>query len=188
MIGPLLIPTHADVSPEGSLPHEARYRRSCAFRSAADLPKRPSPVARLRRFLNSRIAAAIAHRERRSPCSRCTGPTSQLDNRRIYRGPIDDPSKERRGFASGGTEADLNKALPDDQHLKPRRSKCRLRYKPARMAARPPLASLASEAAHPLLRRRRLSHLPRHVSLRDRLRLAISRTKDNRYRCGVLAD
>ena len=44
------------------------------------------------------------------------------------------------------------------------------------------------EAAHPLLRRPRLSDFLRHVSLRGRLRLGICRTQDRRYRSGVLAD
>ena len=47
-------------------------------------------VARLRRFLNGQVAAAIAHHERQAMLFAQRQPDHrQLDSTRIYRGPID---------------------------------------------------------------------------------------------------
>ena len=90
MTGLLLNPTRADVSPEDLLPHEA------AMQSGARI--RPSPVAsplvspaRLKRLLNGWMAAAIAYRERQAAwLALHQAGDRDLNNKRIYRGPIDD--------------------------------------------------------------------------------------------------
>jgi hypothetical protein len=47
-------------------------------------------VARLRRFLNGQVAAAIAYREQQAALfSQRQFDDRKLDNRRIYRGPLD---------------------------------------------------------------------------------------------------
>lgn len=83
MIGLLLNPTKADFSPEGLLPHEA------AMQARARIP---APPARLKQLINRWMAAALAYRERQAAwlaaheaaCDR------DLNNERIYRGPLDD--------------------------------------------------------------------------------------------------
>jgi hypothetical protein len=90
MIGLLLNPTKADVSPEGLLPHEGAIQRRARIQA--------SPVAnplvlpeRLKRLLDGWMAAAIAYRERQAAllASHRTGDRG-LNKKRIYRGPIDD--------------------------------------------------------------------------------------------------
>ena len=86
MIGLLLNPTISDVSPEGVLPHESAMQpRSRTWKAAL------VPIARLRRLLNGWIAAAIADHERQAAwlASRLRE-DRDLNNMRIYRGPIDD--------------------------------------------------------------------------------------------------
>jgi len=47
-------------------------------------------VARLRRFLNGRVAASIAYREQQAALLALRQPDDRnLDNTRIYRGPLD---------------------------------------------------------------------------------------------------
>jgi hypothetical protein len=90
MIGLLLNPTKTDFSPEGLLPHErAMHPRARIHAGSAESP--PVPTARLRRLLNDWIAAASAYRERQAAwlASHRAGDRS-LNNKRIYRGPIDD--------------------------------------------------------------------------------------------------
>ena len=90
MIGSLLNPTKADVSPEGLLPHEG------AICSRARIHASPSAsplilLARLKHLFNGWIAAASAYRERQAAllASHRAGDRN-LSNKRIYRGPIDD--------------------------------------------------------------------------------------------------
>ena len=90
MIGLLLNPTKADFSPEGLLPHEsAMHPRARIHAGSAAGPL--VPTARLRRLLNGWIAAASAYRERQAAwlALHRAGDRS-LNNKRIYRGPIDD--------------------------------------------------------------------------------------------------
>ena len=90
MIGLLLNPTRADFSPEGALPHE-RVMHPHARMHAGPVTSPLVPTARLRRLLNSWIAAASAYRERQAAwlaLHRAGG--RDLRNKRIYRGPIDD--------------------------------------------------------------------------------------------------
>ena len=90
MIGLLLNPTKADFSPEGLLPHEsAMHPRARIHPGSAAGPL--VPTARLRRLLNGWIAAASAYRERQAAwlALHRAGDRS-LNNKRIYRGPIDD--------------------------------------------------------------------------------------------------
>ena len=90
MIGLLLNPTKAEVSPEGLLPHEG------AIRSRAQMQASPaaSPLAltaHLRRLLDGWKAAAIAYRERQTALLALHGAGDRdWSNKRIYRGPIDD--------------------------------------------------------------------------------------------------
>ena len=78
MIGLLLNPTKANVSPDGLLPHED------AIRSRA-------LTAHLRRLLNRWKAAAVAYRERQTTMLALHGAGDcDWSNKRIYRGPIDD--------------------------------------------------------------------------------------------------
>jgi hypothetical protein len=88
MIGLLLNPTISDVSPEGLLPHESAMQpRAWSRIWKAALVS----IARLRRLLNGWIAAAIADHERQAAwlASRLRE-DRDLNNMRIYRGPIDD--------------------------------------------------------------------------------------------------
>jgi hypothetical protein len=89
MIGLLLNPTKTDFSPEGLLPQRAMHPRARIHAGSAESP--PVPTARLRRLLNDWIAAASAYRERQAAwlASHRAGDRS-LNNKRIYRGPIDD--------------------------------------------------------------------------------------------------
>lgn len=86
MTGSLLNPTKADLSPEGVLPHDSASHPRARIRT--------SPLARptrLKRILNRWMAAANAYRERQAALlasHRAGGQT--LNNKRIYRGPIDD--------------------------------------------------------------------------------------------------
>ena len=90
MIGLLLNPTKADFSPEGLLPHEsAMHPRARIHASPAASPL--VPTARLRRLLNGWIAAASAYRERQAAwLALHRAGDRNLNNKRIYRGPIDD--------------------------------------------------------------------------------------------------
>lgn len=86
MTGPLLNPTTADFSPEGSLPHESAMQPRAKVHASASA--RP---ARLKRILNGWMAAANAYRERQTALlasHRARG--AKLNSKRIYRGPIDD--------------------------------------------------------------------------------------------------
>jgi hypothetical protein len=88
MTGSLLNPTKAGFSPEGVLPHENAMHPRPRFRAGAGAAARP---ARLKRILNRWMAAANAYRERQAALlasHRASG--AQLNNKRIYRGPIDD--------------------------------------------------------------------------------------------------
>jgi hypothetical protein len=90
MIGLLLNPTKADVSPEGLLPHEGAIRPRAPIHASADTSPFVPP-ARLKRLLNGWIAAASAYREQQAAwlASHRAG-NRGLNNKRIYRGPIDD--------------------------------------------------------------------------------------------------
>jgi len=58
-------------------------------------------VARLRRFLNGWVAAAIAYREQQAALFALRQLDDRnLDNTRIYRDPLEAASKEQRGSAS----------------------------------------------------------------------------------------
>ena len=46
-------------------------------------------IARLRRFLNGRVAAVLAHQEQEAARFACQPDHRHLDRTRIYRGPID---------------------------------------------------------------------------------------------------
>jgi hypothetical protein len=90
MIGLLLNPTKADVSPEGLLPHEG------ATRSRAQIHASPAAgphmiAARLKLLLNRWKAAAMAYRERQTALlASHRAEDRDWSNKRIYRGPIDD--------------------------------------------------------------------------------------------------
>ncbi|UPJ46768.1 hypothetical protein IVB30_26040 [Bradyrhizobium sp. 200] len=89
MIGLLLNPTKADVSPEGLLPHENASRSSARIHASSLAGH--LVLARLRHFLNGWKAATNAYRERQAAwlaLHRAGG--RDLNNKRIYRGPIDD--------------------------------------------------------------------------------------------------
>ena len=78
MIGLLLNPTKANVSPDGLLPHEDAIRPRAL-------------TAHLRRLLNRWKAAAVAYRERQTTMLALHGAGDcDWSNKRIYRGPIDD--------------------------------------------------------------------------------------------------
>jgi len=99
MTGLLLNLTKTDFSPEGLSPHESAMHPRA--RTHAQPRERiheglvdDSPLvlaARLKRLLNGWIAAAIAYRERQATwlALHRTG-NRDLNNKRIYRGPIDD--------------------------------------------------------------------------------------------------
>jgi hypothetical protein len=90
MIGLLLHPTKADFSPEGLLPHESAMQPRARTRTSP-VASPLVPPARLKRLLDGWIAAAIAYRERQAAwlASHRAGDRT-LNNKRIYRGPIDD--------------------------------------------------------------------------------------------------
>ena len=90
MIGLLLNPTKADFSPEGVLPHE-RVMHPRARIHAGPVASPLVPTARLRRLVNSWIAAASAYRERQVAllAAHRAGDRGR-NNKRLYRGPIDD--------------------------------------------------------------------------------------------------
>ena len=95
MIGLLLNPTKADVSPEGLLPHEGAIRARVpvqASPAAATSPAGPHvATARLRLLLNRWKAAAIAYRERQTALLALhRAGDRDWSTKRIYRGPIDD--------------------------------------------------------------------------------------------------
>jgi hypothetical protein len=89
MTGQPLNPTKAHFSPGGVLPHESAKRPCARTRTGAASPLvRPT---RLKRILHGWIAAANAYRERQAALlasHRACG--RKLNNKRIYRGPIDD--------------------------------------------------------------------------------------------------
>jgi hypothetical protein len=90
MIGLLSNPTKADVSPEGLLPHESAMQARARIRTSpvANPPVQPT---RLKRLLNGWMAAAIAYRERQAAWLALHHAGNRgLNNKRIYRGPIDD--------------------------------------------------------------------------------------------------
>jgi hypothetical protein len=90
MIGLLLNPTKPDFSPEGLLPHESAMQARARIRTSpvANPPVQPT---RLKRLLNDWMAAAIAYRERQAAwLALHRAGNRSLDNKRIYRGPIDD--------------------------------------------------------------------------------------------------
>ncbi len=90
MIGLLLNPTEADVSPEGLLPHEAAMQPRARIRTSP-VASPLVPPARLKRLLNGWMAAAIAYRERQAAwLALHQAGDRDLNNKRIYRGPIDD--------------------------------------------------------------------------------------------------
>jgi len=89
-----LNPTKSDFSPEGALPHESAMHPRARARAGA--PTRP---ARLKRILNGWMAAAHAYRERQAALlasHRASG--AKLNNKRIYRGPIDDALERAAGL------------------------------------------------------------------------------------------
>jgi hypothetical protein len=90
MIGLLLNPTKADVSPEGLLPHERVIRRRARIHASPAASPLVLP-ARLKRLFDGWIAAASAYREQQAAwlASHRAGDRS-LNNKRLYRGPIDD--------------------------------------------------------------------------------------------------
>ena len=90
MTGLLLNPTKADFSPEGLLPHEAAMQPRARIRTSP-LASPPVLPARLKRLLNGWMAAAIAYRERQAAwLALHRAGDRNLNNKRIYRGPIDD--------------------------------------------------------------------------------------------------
>ena len=90
MTGLLLNPTKADVSPEGLLPHEAAMQPSARIRTSP-LASPLVPPARLKHLLKGWMAAAIAYRERQAAwLALHRAGARDLNNKRIYRGPIDD--------------------------------------------------------------------------------------------------
>ena len=90
MIGLLLNPTKADVSPEGLLPHGGAIRSRASMQ--ANPAARPYVVtARLRLLFIRWKAAAIAYRERQTALLALHRARDRdLNSKRIYRGPIDD--------------------------------------------------------------------------------------------------
>jgi hypothetical protein len=90
MTGQLLNPTKADFSPEGLLPHENAVHPRARIRASPVAGPAVLP-ARLKRLLDGWMTAAIAYRERQAAwlASHRTGHRN-LNNKRIYRGPIDD--------------------------------------------------------------------------------------------------
>jgi hypothetical protein len=90
MIGLLLNPTKADFPPEGLLPHESAMQPRARIRTRpVDSP--PVPPTRLKRLLNGWMAAAIAYRDQQTAwLALHQAGDRNLNNKRIYRGPIDD--------------------------------------------------------------------------------------------------
>jgi hypothetical protein len=90
MIGSLLNPTKADFPPEGLLPHESAMQARARIHTSP-VASPPLPPTRLKRLLGGWMAAAIAYRERQAVwlASHRAGHRN-LNNKRIYRGPIDD--------------------------------------------------------------------------------------------------
>jgi hypothetical protein len=90
MIGLLLNPAKADFSPEGLLPHESAMQPRARIRTSP-VASLPVPTARLKRLLHGWMAAAIAYRERQTAwLALHQAGDRNLNNKRIYRGPIDD--------------------------------------------------------------------------------------------------
>jgi len=90
MIGSLLNPTKADFPPEGLLPHESAMQARARIHTSP-VASPPLPPTRLKRLLGGWMDAAIAYRERQAVwlASHRAGHRN-LNNKRIYRGPIDD--------------------------------------------------------------------------------------------------
>ena len=90
MIGLLLNPTKANVSPDGLLPHEDAIRSRAPMQASPPASPR-ALTAHLRRLLNRWKAAAVAYRERQTTMLALHGAGDcDWSNKRIYRGPIDD--------------------------------------------------------------------------------------------------
>jgi hypothetical protein len=90
MTGLLLNPTKADFSPEGLLPHEAAMQPHARIRPSP-VASPLAPPARLKRLLNGWMAAAIAYHERQTAwLALHQAGDRDLNNKRIYRGPLDD--------------------------------------------------------------------------------------------------
>ena len=86
----MLNPTKADFSPEGVLPHEGAMQPRARIR-ASPVASPLVPPARLKRLLNGWMAAANAYRERQAAwLALHRAGDRKLNNKRIYRGPIDD--------------------------------------------------------------------------------------------------
>jgi hypothetical protein len=90
MTGSLLNHTTAGFVPEGVLPHEGTLHPRKKVRVSAVVSPLASPT-RLKRLIHSWMAAANAYRERQAEllASHRAG-ERQRNNKRIYRGPIDD--------------------------------------------------------------------------------------------------
>ena len=182
MIGLLLNPTKADLSPEGLLPHESAMQPRARIRTSA-VASPLVPPTRLKRILNRWMAAAIAYRERQAALLALhRAGDRDLNNKRIYRGPIDDALEKSRAASPAQTpQAVLNKAhYPNVPHSKPRRFEMSITMHTGPNTARSRHRLACNAAAHPLLWRPRLSDFLRHVSLRGRLRLGICRAQDRR--------
>jgi hypothetical protein len=90
MTGSSLNPTKPDFSPEGLLPHESA-KQPCARIRTSLVASPPVPRTRLKRLFNGWMAAAIAYRERQAAwLALHHAGNRSLNNKRIYRGPIDD--------------------------------------------------------------------------------------------------
>jgi hypothetical protein len=90
MIGLLSNPTKTDFSPEGLLPHASAMQPGTRVRTNP-VASPPVPPTRLKRFLNGWMAAAIAYRERQAAWLALHQAGDRgLNNKRIYRGPLDD--------------------------------------------------------------------------------------------------
>ena len=99
MTGLLLNPTRADVSPEGLLPHEAAMQPRARIRPRSPVASTLIPPARLKRLLNDWMAAAIAYRERQTAwLALHQAGDRDLNNKRIYRGPLDDALERAARF------------------------------------------------------------------------------------------
>ena len=105
MIGLLLNPTKADVSPEGLLPHGGAIQpRAQIHASPAAGPH--TITARLKLLLNRWKAAAIAYRERQTALlASHRAEDRDWSNKRIYRGPIDDALERAARLRMRSTEA-----------------------------------------------------------------------------------
>ncbi|WP_141688681.1 hypothetical protein [Bradyrhizobium paxllaeri] len=94
MIGLLLNPAKGNVSPERLLPHDGTVRPYAPIQASAAISPLALP-ARLRGFLDSWMAAAIAYRDRQSAwLAAHQAGDRDLKSKRIYRSPID-PALER---------------------------------------------------------------------------------------------